>query len=55
MTDGDNILLKPIKPPKIDSFSKLIKECQSFGKKHGITEADIKDTIKAVRREKSRS
>jgi len=55
MTDGDNILLKPIKPPRIDSFAKLIKECQAFGKKHGVTEDDIKDAIKAVRREKRRS
>lgn len=55
MTDGANLLLKPIKAPKINSFSKLIKESQNFARKKGITEDDIKDAIKAVRSEKNHS
>jgi antitoxin PrlF len=53
MTDGINLLLKPIKAPKINSFSKLIKESQTFAKNKGIKENDIKDAIKAVRSEKN--
>ena len=55
MTDGDNILLKPIKPPRKDSFVKLIRECQTFAEKAGLTEEDLKQAIKDVRSEKSRS
>lgn len=55
MTDGTNILLKPIKAPPIDSFSKLIRESQAFAKRKGVTEKEIKAAIKATRNEKSHS
>jgi antitoxin PrlF len=54
MTDGINLLLKPIRAPRVDSFSKLIKESQSFAKKAGVKEEDIKDAIKAVRSGKNK-
>jgi len=54
MTDGVNLLLKPIKTPKLNSFHQLIKESQTFAKEKGVTSKDINEAIKAVRCEKNR-
>ena len=51
MTDGTNLLLKPIRSPKIGSFSKLISESQKFAKKVQLKKKDVNEAIKAVRDE----
>jgi antitoxin PrlF len=50
VTDGDNILLKPIVTPDISEFDVLMKESQKWAKSVGMTEDDIDDAIKAVRK-----
>ena len=50
VTDGDNILLKPIIAPDINEFDSLMKESQKWAENVGMTEADIDDAIKAVRK-----
>ena len=50
VTDGDNILLKPIVAPDISEFDALMKESQKWAKNVGMTEDDIDDAIKAVRK-----
>ncbi|MCR5008062.1 MAG: AbrB/MazE/SpoVT family DNA-binding domain-containing protein [Oribacterium sp.] len=50
VTDGDNILLKPIVTPDISEFDALMKESQKWAKSVGMTEEDIDDAIKAVRK-----
>ena len=50
VTDGDNILLKPIVAPDISEFDALMKESQKWAKSVGMTEDDIDDAIKAVRK-----
>ena len=50
VTDGDNILLKPIVAPDISEFNALMKESQKWAKNVGMTEDDIDDAIKAVRK-----
>jgi hypothetical protein len=48
-SDGDNILLKPLKR-EIPEFKKLMKETQKLAAEAGLTEDDIMESIKAVRR-----
>jgi len=48
-TDGDNLLLKPVKAPKLDTFRKLIKASQSYARQVGLKKADITKAIKKAR------
>ena len=50
VTDGDNILLKPIIAPDISEFDSLLKESQKWAKDVGMTEDDISDAIQSVRK-----
>ncbi|MGD9201066.1 MAG: AbrB/MazE/SpoVT family DNA-binding domain-containing protein [Chitinispirillia bacterium] len=50
ITDGSNILLKPIEEPKIDVFKKLIDESRNFARKEKLKKSDIKKIIKETRR-----
>lgn len=45
-----SILLKPIVTPDISEFDALMKESQKWAKSVGMTEDDIDDAIKAVRK-----
>ncbi len=49
LTDGENILLKPVQEPNIEEFDKLINEANSWAKKVGMKESDISDAIKKTR------
>ncbi len=51
MTDGENILLKPIEEPKIDVFKNLLKRSKSLVKDAGIEQSDLKSIIKKARNE----
>lgn len=48
-SDGDNILLKPIKQPDISEFTKLMDDAKAWAEDVGMTEDDITDAVKAVR------
>ena len=50
MTDGDNILIKPIKVPDLSEFSKLMDKAQMWAKDVGLNEDDITEAIKSVRK-----
>ena len=50
VTDGDNILLKPIVTPDISEFDSLMQESQKWTKNVGMTEEDINDAIETVRK-----
>lgn len=50
-TDGDNLLIKPIRQPKLEKFKKLIKESREIVKKNKIKSSDLKRIIKEVRNE----
>lgn len=54
LTDGDNILLKPIIAPDLDEFNNLMKKSQEWAKKVGMTENDIDEAISAVRKWRNR-
>ncbi len=52
LTDGNNILLKPIVPPDLSEFETLMKQSQEWAKKVGMTEEDIDDAISTVRKKR---
>jgi len=49
ITDGTNLLLKPVEEPKMEVFKKLIEESRKFAKKEKLEKADIDKAIKDVR------
>ena len=51
MTDGENILLKPIETPKMAVFKSLLKRSRALAKKSGIGQSDLKMIIKKARNE----
>jgi antitoxin PrlF len=51
ISDGENILLRPIEKPKIERFRELIKESRRYAREVGLTKDDVKRAIRKVRRE----
>lgn len=51
ITDGLNLLLKPLEEPKIETFKVLIAESRKFAKKFKFKKQDLEKAIKGVRRE----
>ena len=49
-SDGENILLKPIKQPDISEFKMLMDEANAWAKNVGMTEEDIDEAINEVRK-----
>ena len=49
MTDGDNILIKPIKNPDFSEFSELMDKARQWASDVGLQEEDITAAIKSVR------
>lgn len=49
ITDGANLLLKPLEEPKIDVFKKLIEESRKFAKKEKLLKTDVEKAIKETR------
>ena len=48
MTDGENILLKPIETPKMAVFKSLLKKSRALAKESGIGQSDLKMIIKKI-------
>jgi antitoxin PrlF len=51
ISDGSNLLLKPMEEPKMDVFKKLMEESKKFGKQEKLKKSDLKKAIQDVRRE----
>jgi AbrB family looped-hinge helix DNA binding protein len=51
ITDGSNLLFKPLKEPKLNVFNKLIRESRKFARESGLKKEDVKKAIKEVRHE----
>jgi len=49
---GDVIMLKMIDIPTEGNFKSMLNEAQQWAKDAGLTEADVNDTIKSVRKNK---
>ena len=49
MTDGENILLKPVEEPRINTFNRLITQSRKIAKEKGIKKTDLAAIIKESR------
>jgi hypothetical protein len=50
--EGDVIVLKALKPPRPEEFTKLLDEVQEAARQAGITPADVERALQEVRAEK---
>jgi AbrB family looped-hinge helix DNA binding protein len=51
ITDGQNMLFKPLEEPKLQTFNKLIRESRNFVRESGLKKEDVKKALQEVRRE----
>ena len=49
ITDGSNLLLKPLEEPKLDTFKRLIDESRKVAKKYNLKKNDVEKAIRKVR------
>jgi antitoxin PrlF len=54
VTDGSNLLLKPIEQPRAESFRKLIEQSRQFARSVGLKRTDLHKAIQKAKRESSR-
>lgn len=46
MSDGDNILIKPLQAPKLAVFERLISESRAYAKQAGLKKSDMASRLK---------
>ena len=51
ISDGKNILLKPIERPKVKEFNSLIERSRRYARRVGLKKSDVSRAIRKVRRE----
>lgn len=49
MSDGQNVLLKPLEVPKLDAFQRLIRKSRAYARRVGLKKADVARAIRKVR------
>jgi AbrB family looped-hinge helix DNA binding protein len=49
VTDGENVLMKPIAPPRLEAFRKLADESRKAAEEAGLTSGDVSQAIAEVR------
>jgi AbrB family looped-hinge helix DNA binding protein len=49
MSDGQNVLLKPLEAPMLDSFKRLIRESRAYARRAGLEKSDLANAIRKVR------
>ncbi len=54
ISEADNILLKPVKPPRLAEFSGLLRRAREWATAAGMTEEDVANAVKAVRAAKKK-
>ena len=52
MTDGKNVLLQKIEPPRVSKFNDLIARSQEIRKRKKLKKSDIQAAVKAARKKK---
>lgn len=50
LTDGENVLMKPITPPRLETFRELAEESRKAAEQAGLTPDDVSAAISEVRR-----
>ena len=51
ISDGENILLRPVEKPKVDKFRALIAASRKYARENGLQKEDVVKAVKKVRRE----
>lgn len=51
LTDGTNLLLKPIGSPKLETFQKLVRASRAVARKRNLKPGDVTRIIKKIRHE----
>jgi antitoxin PrlF len=54
ISDGRNILLKPIERPKKEEFDSLLRRSRSYARRTGLKKSDVTKAIVRARRERRR-
>lgn len=49
MSDGDNILIKPLLAPKLAVFERLVNESRAYAKRTGLKKSDVAIALRRVR------
>lgn len=49
LTDGSNLLLKPVQEPTMESFRNLIKASRAYARRVGLKKSDVAKAIKKAR------
>jgi antitoxin PrlF len=49
ITDGESVLMKPLAPPKLSAFRRLIAESRLYAGQAGLKPADVSAAIRRVR------
>lgn len=49
LSDGENILLKPVQEPNLKTFKKLVSQANAWAKEKGLKESDISEAVKKIR------
>jgi AbrB family looped-hinge helix DNA binding protein len=50
LTDGANVMLKPITNPNMAEFERMAKASRQYARKMGLKKSDVKEAIQKVRR-----
>ena len=50
VTDGANVMLKPIATPDMSEFEKMAKASRQYARRGGLKKSDVKKAIEQVRR-----
>ncbi len=51
LTDGDNLLLKPLQKPKLQAFRELVRRSELYAKDAGLKKKDLTKALKKIRNE----
>ena len=51
VTDGDNLLLKPVQTPRLQAFRALVRRSEQYAKEAGLKKRDVSKTLKKIRNE----
>jgi antitoxin PrlF len=51
LTDGSNLLLKPLQPPKLHTFQALIRRSRQYARATGLTKRAVATAIRKIRHE----
>lgn len=49
ITDGENVLMKPLESPKLEAFQGLVAESRAYARRAGLKPADVPKAIRKAR------